>query len=142
LNNYARRYLIAGRGPLLSAIDYRRQESCIFFFSQADHKKVSAALQTSSPHFFYSPRNSRSFETDFSICLSVDPFTMATLAEKLEKIKSPKLQNQHHVRFLKPAQLFSLLTTLCRLLWYCLPWRTPSGTRKQISQLLPILPPS
>lgn len=29
---------------------------------------------------------------------------MATLAEKLDKIKSPKLQNQHHVRSYTTAQ--------------------------------------
>lgn len=41
-------------------------------------------------HFFYF--NSQLLPCRLGLCT-----IMATLAEKLEKIKSPKLQNQHHV---------------------------------------------
>ena len=61
-------------------------------------KKIDVNNQkNSSASTNFSPPPSHSTCLNFSNCLPVDPLIMATLAEKLEKIKSPKLQNQHHV---------------------------------------------
>lgn len=78
----------------------RRQESAVPFFHppkkiQPDHKKNLRI------HHFFPPLPPPLLLPRFLDLLlngpSVDRPIMATLAEKLEKIKSPKLQNQHHV---------------------------------------------